>query len=256
MYPGEGTRWTYFGTSGTTHALGEPAYIVRALPRDAQPLANGLPVFDVNYENDDDPRRIAGKNSRLLFTAPADGLYTVRVGDTRGEGGSEYGYQLSIRAADPGFKPSTQAVNRPLHPAVGREFRIRVDRIDGYEGDGATLKSTGLPDRLMSNFPVTDRSGAAICDRDGLGRSERERLGRRDRADIDGVGDDQRKASGKTDRFDRQNQIRFLRSRRSFRSSNRLMPKSARMRDWTLKVRRGRNRFGAGDHSTQGGVQQ
>ena len=31
VYPNEGDRWTYFGTSHTTHALGEPAYVVRPL---------------------------------------------------------------------------------------------------------------------------------------------------------------------------------------------------------------------------------
>ena len=158
VYPGEGKRWTYFGTSGTTHALGEPAYIVRPLPRGSTPLANGLPVFDVTYENDDDPRRLAGKNSRLLFTAPRDGLYTVRIRDTRGEGGPDYGYQLKVRAADPGFRPTTQAISKPLRPATGREFRVLVDRIDGFEGP-VTFEINGLPDRLESNFPVTVESG-------------------------------------------------------------------------------------------------
>ncbi len=31
VYPGQGDRWTYFGTTALSHALGEPAYIVRAL---------------------------------------------------------------------------------------------------------------------------------------------------------------------------------------------------------------------------------
>jgi hypothetical protein len=158
VYPGEGKRWTYFGTSGTTHALGEPAYIVRPLPAGVEPLANGLPVFELAYENDDDPRRVHGKNSRLLFTAPDDGLYTVAVTDTRGEGGDEYGYVLAIRAAEPGFRPSADTISKPLRPGTGREFRIRVDRIDGYEGP-VTFELQGLPDRLVSNFPVTVESG-------------------------------------------------------------------------------------------------
>ena len=58
VYPGEGMRWTYFGTTHTAHALGEPAYIVEALPEGSEPVANGLPVFDVYYENDDDPMRV------------------------------------------------------------------------------------------------------------------------------------------------------------------------------------------------------
>lgn len=158
VYPSEGKRWTYFGTSGTTHALGEPAYVVRPLPRGAEPLANGLPVFDIVYENDDDPRRMHGKNSRLLFTAPEDGLYSVRVTDTRGEGGPDYGYQLKIRAAEPGFQPSVEKVTKPLHPGSGREFNVRVDRIDGYEGP-VTFDLNGLPERLVSNFPITIEAG-------------------------------------------------------------------------------------------------
>jgi hypothetical protein len=158
VYPSEGKRWTYFGTSGTTHALGEPAYVVRPLPAGSEPLANGLPVFDIVYENDDDPRRMHGKNSRLLFTTPEDGLYTVRVADTRGEGGEAYGYELRIRAAQPGFRPSVEKITKPLHPGTGREFNVRIDRIDGYEGP-VTFHLDGLPQRLVSNFPVTIEAG-------------------------------------------------------------------------------------------------
>ncbi|MCA9135693.1 MAG: hypothetical protein KDB00_03015 [Planctomycetales bacterium] len=158
VYPGEGNRWTYFGTSGTTHALGEPAYIVRPLPPGSEPLANGLPTFDVVFENDDDPYRMAGKNSRLLFTAPDDGLYTVRISDTRGEGGDDYRYRLTIRPATPGFVARTQTIGKPLHPATGREFKVSIDRIDGYDGP-VTFEIDGLPDRLISNSPITIEAG-------------------------------------------------------------------------------------------------
>ncbi|WP_436714665.1 c-type cytochrome domain-containing protein [Roseiconus lacunae] len=158
VYPGQGQRWTYFGTSGTTHALGEPAYIVRPLGTDEPPLANGLPVFELTYENDDDPMRSAGKNSRLVFVAPRDATYTVRITDTRREGGENYAYRLTLRAASPGFRASTGTIKKPLRPATGREFSVNVDRLDGFQGP-VTFEIEGLPDQLVSNFPLTVEAG-------------------------------------------------------------------------------------------------
>ena len=66
VYPNEGMRWTYFGTTHTAHALGEPAYIVSPLGPSETPTANGLPIFDVYYENDDDPMRIEDPKQRLI----------------------------------------------------------------------------------------------------------------------------------------------------------------------------------------------
>ncbi|GIT29911.1 MAG: hypothetical protein Ct9H300mP1_19570 [Planctomycetaceae bacterium] len=40
---------------------------------------NGLPVFPLYFANDDDGRRKIGSDSRVTFTAPADGDYLVRV---------------------------------------------------------------------------------------------------------------------------------------------------------------------------------
>ncbi len=157
VYPNEGKRWTYFGTTHATHALGEPAYIVRPIRRGAEPLANGLPVFDLFYENDDDPSRLVGTSSRLLFTCPADGHYTVCITDTRGEGGAEYGYELAIRAAAPAFVPHVQPITRPIRRGSGREFTVKVDRIDGFDGP-VTFEVDGLPDGAVTNFPITIES--------------------------------------------------------------------------------------------------
>ena len=158
VYPNEGTRWTYFGTSHTTHALGEPAYVVRPLANGEKSVANGLPVFRIYYENDDDPSRLAGKNSRLLFTAPGDGAYTVRVSDTRGDGGEKFGYKLAIRPAQPRFKATVAKPNAEIRKGAGREVIVRVDRLDGFEGP-VTFELQDLPDGLVSSFPVTIESG-------------------------------------------------------------------------------------------------
>ncbi|MEM6979876.1 MAG: c-type cytochrome domain-containing protein, partial [Planctomycetota bacterium] len=109
VYPGTGDRRTYFGTTQATHALGEPAFIVQPIGPTQPAAANGLPVFDIPYQNDDDPHRLVGKNSRLVFTAPDDGRYVVAISDARGEtntpdGASDaYRYRLTIRAASPSF---------------------------------------------------------------------------------------------------------------------------------------------------------
>lgn len=158
VYPNEGQRWTYFGTSHTTHALGEPAYIVQPLEPGQTAVANGLPVFDVYYENDDDPMRLAGKNSRLLFTAPSDGMYSLRITDTRGDGGDEFAYRLAIRAAKPAFKPSVGRANGTIRRGAGREFTVRVDRMDGFDGP-VTFDIPDLPPGVVSNVPLTIEPG-------------------------------------------------------------------------------------------------
>lgn len=158
VYPNEGNRWTYFGTSHTTHALGEPAYVVQPLKSGETPVANGLPIFDLYYENDDDPQRVAGKNSRLLFTAPADGGFSVRISDTRGDGGEGFGYRLAIRPATPGFKPSVAKPKADLRRGAGREFVVRVDRMDGFDGP-VTFDVANLPPGVVSNAPLTIEPG-------------------------------------------------------------------------------------------------
>jgi len=158
LYPGEGSRWTYFGTSPLAHALGEPAYIVEPLADGEPALDNGLPVFDVPYENDDDPQRVAGVGSRLVFTAPADGRYTVRVADTRGHGGEDFAYRLAIRAAEPGFTATASKVTEQLRRGAGREFVVRVDRRDAFDGP-VDFDIAGLPEGVVSNSPLTIEAG-------------------------------------------------------------------------------------------------
>ncbi len=158
VYPNEGDRWTYFGTSQATHALGEPAYIVRPLRTGEEPIANGLPVFDIFYENDDDPMRLIGNGSKILFNAPEDGRYTIQVTDTRGEGGDEYGYELTIRGVAPAFNPTVTKIEKPLLRGSGREFSVRIDRVDGFDGP-VTFDVEGLPPEVVSNFPLTIESG-------------------------------------------------------------------------------------------------
>ena len=158
VYPNDGQRWTYFGTTHTTHALGEPAYVVRPVKHGEAAAANGLPTFDIFYQNDDDPQRLAGKNSRLVFSTPADGQYSVRVSDTRASGGDNYQYRLRIRPATPSFKPIVNKANGKIHRGTGREFTVRVDRFDGFDGE-VTFDIPDLPPQITSNLPVVIEAG-------------------------------------------------------------------------------------------------
>ena len=84
VYPGSGNRHGYFDTTPLAHPLGQPAYIVEPLAKGEPEIANGLPTFPVHYQNDDESQRRLGRDSKLTFTAPADGQYLARVSDVRG----------------------------------------------------------------------------------------------------------------------------------------------------------------------------
>jgi WD40 repeat protein len=158
VYPGTGNRWTFFNTSHVTHSLGEPAYVVTPLRSGESPIANGLPVFDVFFENDDDPMRLAGKNSRLLFHAPSSGDFTAAIADTRGEGGDNYRYELRIKPAEPRFQPSVQSITKAIYPGTGRECVVKVDRFDGFDGE-VVFQVGELPPGVHSTFPVIIEPG-------------------------------------------------------------------------------------------------
>ncbi len=158
VYPGEGKRWTFFDTSPLAHALAEPAYIVKPLAPGEKPLANGLPVFPVFYQNDDDSYRRWGEDSRLYFTAPSDGEYLVRLRDTRGEGGEGYAYELTIRPAQPSYSIALTPIDKPIPRGVGREFTVRAQREDGFEG-AVEVHITDLPRGVHATSPVVIEPG-------------------------------------------------------------------------------------------------
>ena len=153
VYPGFGTRHTYFGTTAITHALGEPGYIVRPLPPGVQPAPNGLPVFPIYYQNDDDPYRRLGKDSKLIFTAPESGDYIVRLRDVRGFGGKEYEYSLIIRPPNPGFTARVEGWSPEISPGSGREFMIQVERHDDFKGP-IRIEATQVPEGYTISTPI------------------------------------------------------------------------------------------------------
>lgn len=158
VYPGTGDRWTFFDTTPITHALQEPAYIVRELAPGEPPISNGLPVFEIPYLNDDDASRQIGADSRLRFTAPADGTYKIALRDARGLGGDAFKYRLTLRPASPDFQPRVDKITKPIPAGAGREFRVSIVRTDDYQGP-VRFEVGDLPAGLHATESVVVEAG-------------------------------------------------------------------------------------------------
>jgi hypothetical protein len=157
-YANAGKRIAYFDTSATAHGLDEPCYIVEPHPPGTKLAANGLPVFTLHYENDDDGSRNAGTDSRLLFTAPEDGDYVVRVRDSRGGAGERFIYRLIVREARPDFAVKFSQAATAVNVGSGAEFTLTADRKDGFDGD-IVCEITGVPQGWHVTSPLVIQAG-------------------------------------------------------------------------------------------------
>jgi WD40 repeat protein len=153
VYPGSGKRYNYFDTTATSHPLHAPCYIVRPYAPGTSLIPNGLPIFTLNYENDDDSLRQLGADSRLTFTAPTDGSYFVRVTDVRGFQGDSYKYDLTIRPRRPDFSVSLGGENPTVNPGSGKEFSVTAQRFDGFDGE-IRVDIDGLPPGFHVTTPL------------------------------------------------------------------------------------------------------
>ncbi|MCU0710716.1 MAG: hypothetical protein MUC43_01560 [Pirellula sp.] len=148
VYPGRGNRVTYFDTTASTHALNEPAWIVRELQKDQAPIPNGQPVFPIYYSNDDASDRKIGTDSRIHFVAPESGVYLIRLRDARGQAGSDYHYKLSVMPPRSRFTVRAEQKEIVVRPGVGTEFSIAAERWDGLDGE-IHFDVSGVPDGLQ-----------------------------------------------------------------------------------------------------------
>lgn len=158
VYPGQGNRWGFFDTTPLAHALGEPCYIVEPRQPGEPIIANGLPVFPIYFENDDDARRELGSDSRLIFTAPRDGEYLVNIRDVRGYQGADYTYTLTIRPRRPDFQLSVHGANLTVSAGSGKEFTLKVNRADQFDG-AIRVEVAGAPPGFFIPSPIVIEEG-------------------------------------------------------------------------------------------------
>jgi hypothetical protein len=138
-----GRRLSYEGTSGESHALTRPVYKVEVHKPGATFSPNGLPLFTLDYRNDDGGP-VYGKDPWLEFVAPAAGEYLVRITDARGEASPRHAYRLTMAPPRPDFSLAVT----PANPNVPRGSRVPVTifafRHDGFDGP-IEVTLTGLP---------------------------------------------------------------------------------------------------------------
>jgi hypothetical protein len=158
FYINDGKRRAYFDTSATSHSLDEPCYVVQPYPLGSTIAANGLPIFTLNYQNDDSGDRKIGRDSRLTFTAPADGRFVVKVTDTRGWGGDRFVYSLAIREPKPDFGVKLAGMNPTVMPGASVGFSFRAERTDNFD-DPIQIDITGLPPGYFASSPLIIEAG-------------------------------------------------------------------------------------------------
>jgi hypothetical protein len=143
FYQVGGQRQGFLGTTPAHVSQGSPMYKVEVHPPGASFPPNGLPQFTLHYRNDDGGAGF-GKDSFLLFDAPADGIYQVRVSDSAGRHGPANAYRLTVRSPKPDFTVSFN----PTAPAVWKggaiPVGVTVTRLDGFEGP-VRVELQGLP---------------------------------------------------------------------------------------------------------------
>jgi hypothetical protein len=139
--PDDDTRFAAFGgqrlamldTTSEAHGDDSPVYKVQIYPSGARFASNGLPVIHLPYGNDDGGPGY-GKDSRLRFTAPADGEYIVKLRDVRGLSGEDYAYRLTLHPPAPDFQLSVSPRN-PNVPLGGRiPLTVTALRMDDFDG--------------------------------------------------------------------------------------------------------------------------
>ena len=138
----EGNRVGYLGTTPTQHANGSLAYKVELHPPGRTFPPNGMPVFALAYQNDDGGGAY-GKDSRLAFDAPADGVYRLRLRNAGTASGPGHAYRLTVRPPRPDFTLKlTASGNVWKNGAV--PATVTATRLDDFDGP-IRVAATGMP---------------------------------------------------------------------------------------------------------------
>jgi len=154
-----GQRLGMEDTTPEAHALDDFIYKVELHPPGTSFPPNGMPLFHFYFRNDDGGPGY-GKDSRVSFTAPADGTYYARVADVRNQGGDDFAYRFTIREPVPDFSISASPVNPNIPEGARIPVEVTVLRQEGFEGP-VEVKFEGLPEQIIATkgvIPAREKS--------------------------------------------------------------------------------------------------
>jgi len=154
-----GQRLGMEDTTPEAHALDDFIYKVELHPPGTSFTPNGMPLFRFYFRNDDGGPGY-GKDSRVVFTAPADGTYYARVADVRNQGGDDFAYRFTIREPEPDFLISASPINPNIPEGSKIPVEVTVLRQEGFE-ESVEVEFDGLPEQLVATkgvIPARERS--------------------------------------------------------------------------------------------------
>lgn len=141
-------RLAFLGTTSQAHALNSAAYKVEVHSPGMTFPPNGMPVVQLNYTNDDGGPDFKG-DSQILFDAPADGKYIVRLRDVRDLAGDDFFYELAIRSRQEDFRLSLDQENPNIPRGGSRPVTVTAERLEGFNGT-IDVRLEGLPDGITA----------------------------------------------------------------------------------------------------------
>jgi pre-peptidase len=154
-----GQRLGMEDTTPEAHALDDFIYKVELHPPGTAFAPNGMPLFQFYFRNDDGGSGY-GKDSRVTFTAPADGTYYARVADVRNQSGDDFAYRFSLREPVPDFVVTASPINPNIPEGSKTPVEVSVLRQEGFAGP-VEVEFDGLPGQLQATkgiIPAREKS--------------------------------------------------------------------------------------------------
>jgi hypothetical protein len=129
-------------------------------------------------ENDDILERLPGinliipgvdsatrtKDSRIVWTAPTDGVYQLRLTDVHGKGGPSFVYFLSCRVAvaQPDFVLRCDPGMANIGPGCSITWHLHLERVHGFDGS-VRVDVQGLPEGVTASRLVIAEKANRAC---------------------------------------------------------------------------------------------
>jgi WD40 repeat protein len=154
-----GARVGFLETTPEHHPMGQPIYKVEIHPPGTTVPPGGTPPITLGYRNDDGGPGF-GKDARITFDPPADGIYFARVEDVRGFGGERFGYHLVIRGPRPDFRLTVHPENPNVPRGGSMIITATITRIDGFEGP-VDVGLEGLPSGITATATTIEAEQAS-----------------------------------------------------------------------------------------------